>query len=53
MLRRFQSVWRKGSLDVAVGSDRFVRAVTYFPALELISVLANQVTLDPVASDKR
>jgi hypothetical protein len=49
----FQPVWRKGSLDVAIGSDRFVRAVTCFSALELINVLSNQITFDLVASDER
>ena len=42
-----------GGLDVAIGSDRFVLAVTGFPAFELIDVLANQITFDPVASDER
>ena len=27
MLRDFQSVWRKGSLDVAIGSDGFGRTL--------------------------
>ena len=53
MLRCLQSVRREGSLDVTIGSDRFVWAVTSFPAFELIGVLRNQVALDPVASDKR
>jgi hypothetical protein len=53
MLRCFQSVGRKSNLDMAIGGYRFVRAITCFPALKLINVLANQVTLDPVASDER
>ena len=52
MFRRLQPVRGKRTLDVAIGSDRFVRAVTGFPAFELINVLADQVTLDSVPSDK-
>ena len=53
MLGCFQPVRRERTLDVTIGGDRFVPAVTGFPALELIDVLANQVTLDSVAGDER
>src|SRR5215471_21751123 len=52
MLGGFQPIRWKGSLDVAIGSDSFVRPITAFAALELIDVLADQVAFDSVAGDK-
>ena len=46
-------IMRESSLDVTIRSDALVRAVTGFPAFELINVLCNQVTLDPVTGDER
>src|SRR4029077_7604581 len=42
----------KAVLDVAIGSDSFVRAITAFAAFELIDVLADQEAFDSVAGDK-
>ena len=39
-------------LYVAVRGNRFVRAVACFAALELVNILANQIELDPVASNE-
>src|ERR1700757_3855801 len=52
MLGGFQPIGWKGSLDVAIGSDSFVRPVAGFAAFELIDVLADQVAVDSVAGDK-
>jgi hypothetical protein len=43
-----QTIRGKRTLDVAIGGYRFVGAITDFSALELINVLANQVTFDSV-----
>src|ERR1700739_2092151 len=52
MLGGIQPSRWKGGLDVAIGSDSFVRAITAFAAFELIDVLADQVAFDSVAGDK-
>src|SRR6516165_7379635 len=52
MLGGFQPIRWEGSLNVAIGSDRFVRAITTFAAFELIDVLADQVAFDAVAGAK-
>src|SRR4029077_7853053 len=52
MLGGFQPIRWEGSLDVTIGSDSFVRAITAFAAFELIDVLANEVAFDSVAGDK-
>src|SRR6266481_6362783 len=52
MLGGFQPIRWEGSLDVAIGSDSFVRAITTFAAFELINVLVDQVAFDSVAGDK-
>ena len=40
-------------MDVTIRSYALVRAITGFPAFELINVLCDQVTLNPVAGDER
>src|SRR6478672_10450873 len=52
MLGGFQPIRWESSLDVAIGSNSFVRAITAFAAFELIDVLADQVAFDSVAGDK-
>src|SRR4029077_20022313 len=52
MFGGFQPIRWEGGLDVAIGSDSFIRAITAFAAFELIDVLADQVTFDSVAGDK-
>src|SRR6516164_718202 len=52
MLGGFQPIRWKGGLDVAIGSDSFIRPITAFAAFKLIDVLADQEAFDSVASDK-
>jgi len=40
-------------LNVTIGGNAFIRAVACFPAFQLINILRDQVTLNPVAGHER
>jgi len=53
MFSRIKAIRRERGLNMAVGSNGFIRTVARFPALELVDVLADQVAFDAVAGDER